>query len=97
MKIKGDPNLHYAPANAAYHDTPAGSIRRMFENAGDELYTLDPRKIAHEIFNVARSDTPPLRLTLGGDAFGVIQTALKTRLAFLESQEQLARSVAFDS
>lgn len=41
--------------------------------------------------------SPPLRVTLGGDAFGVIQAALSKRLAFLESQERLARSVAFDS
>ncbi|MEC5320712.1 SDR family oxidoreductase [Brenneria populi subsp. brevivirga] len=89
-------NLRYSPANDAYRDTPAGQIRTMFENAGDELYTLDPRKIAREIFSVAKSEAPPLRLTLGGDAFGVVQAALRSRLTFLESQEQLARSVAFD-
>lgn len=90
-------NLKYAPVNPAYRDTPAGAIREMFENAGDELYTLDPRKIAREIFNVAKSNDPPLRVALGGDAFGVIQAALRARLGALEAQEGLARSVAFDN
>jgi len=90
-------NLQYAPANPAYQDTPAGQIRAMFENAGDELYTLDPQKIAHRNFDTATSEKPPLRVALGGDAFGVIQAALKGRLSALEAQESLARSVAFDS
>lgn len=90
-------NLQYALANPAYQDTPAGQIRAMFENAGDELYTLDPQKIAHRIFDTATSEKPPLRVALGGDAFGVIQAALKGRLSALEEQESLARSVAFDS
>ncbi|HBN9933985.1 TPA: short-chain dehydrogenase/reductase, partial [Pseudomonas aeruginosa] len=90
-------NLQYALANPAYQDTPAGQIRAMFENAGDELYTLDPQKIAHRIFDTATSEKPPLRVALGGDAFGVIQAALKGRLSALEAQESLARSVAFDS
>lgn len=61
-------NLQYALANPAYQDTPAGQIRAMFENAGDELYTLDPQKIAHRIFDTATSEKPPLRVALGGDA-----------------------------
>ncbi|MCM3681220.1 MULTISPECIES: hypothetical protein [Sphingomonas] len=54
-------------------------------------------KLAQAIVDVATSDHPPLRVTLGGDAFGVVQAALQSRLAFLQSQEALARSVAFDS
>jgi len=69
----------------------------MFDSAGDELYTLVPHKIAQRIFDAATSEKPPLRLTLGGDAFGVIQAALKNRLPALEAQEALARSVAFDA
>ncbi|GLK77652.1 short-chain dehydrogenase/reductase [Methylopila jiangsuensis] len=90
-------NLQFASEIAAYRDTPAGAIRRMFETAGDELYTLDPVKIARAIFTVATQDRPPLRVTLGGDAFTVVQTALQARLAALQAQEDLARSVAFDS
>ena len=90
-------NLQFASEIAAYRDTPAGHIRKMFETAGNELYTLDPQKIAQGIVDVATSDHPPLRVTLGGDAFGVVQAALQSRLAFLQSQEALARSVAFDS
>ena len=90
-------NLQFASEIAAYRDTPAGHIRKMFETAGNELYTLDPQKIAQAIVDVATSDHPPLRVTLGGDAFGVVQAALQSRLAFLQSQEALARSVAFDS
>ncbi|MFC3638826.1 short-chain dehydrogenase/reductase, partial [Camelimonas fluminis] len=65
-------------------------------SAGDELYTLDPQKIAQAIFEIATSERPPVRVTLGGDAYEVVQNAWQSRLAFLQSQEQLARSVAFD-
>lgn len=90
-------NLQFASEIQAYRDTPAGKIRAMFATAGDELYTLDPTKIAQAIFDVATNEHPPLRVTLGGDAFGVVQAALQSRLAFLQSQEKLARSVAFDT
>lgn len=90
-------NLQFASEIQAYRDTPAGKIRTMFAMAGDELYTLDPVKIAQAIFEVATSEHPPLRVTLGGDAFGVVQAALQSRLASLQSQEKLARSVAFDN
>ncbi len=80
----------------AYRDTPAGAMRSLFESAGDELYTLDPQKIAQAIFEIATSERPPVRVTLGGDAYEVVQNAWQSRLAFLQSQEQLARSVAFD-
>ncbi|MBS7743682.1 MULTISPECIES: SDR family NAD(P)-dependent oxidoreductase [unclassified Chelatococcus] len=89
-------NLKFASAIAAYRDTPAGAMRSLFESAGDELYTLDPQKIAQAIFEIATSERPPVRVTLGGDAYEVVQNAWQSRLAFLQSQEQLARSVAFD-
>lgn len=89
-------NLQYASEIAAYHDTAAGHMRAMFASAGDELYTLDPEKIAQAIFNTTTDDLPPLRVTLGGDAFDVIENALQTRLSILKSQESLARSMAFD-
>ncbi|HAV1913653.1 TPA: SDR family oxidoreductase [Enterobacter hormaechei subsp. steigerwaltii] len=89
-------NLRYSPEIPAYSNTPAGLIRKMFETAGNELYTLDPNKVAQQIFNLAKCSNPPLRLTLGGDAYEVIHNALTSRLALLESQEHVAKSVAFD-
>jgi hypothetical protein len=65
-------------------------------NAGDEVYVGDPAKIAAAIFDTTRSAEPPLRLALGGDSYDEIQGALRHRLAALQTQEDLARSVAFD-
>jgi NAD(P)-dependent dehydrogenase (short-subunit alcohol dehydrogenase family) len=39
-------NLQFASEIAAYRDTPAGHIRKMVATAGNELYALDPQKIA---------------------------------------------------
>jgi short-subunit dehydrogenase len=89
-------NLQFATEILAYRGTPAGSIRAMFSTPGNELYTLDPQKVAQAVFDVAATDDPPLRVTLGGDAYEVVQSALQSRLTNLRSQEALARSVALE-
>jgi hypothetical protein len=45
--------------------------------------------------DTTRSAQPPLRLTLGADAYDLVHKALTDRLATLESQEALVRSMAF--
>jgi hypothetical protein len=56
--------------------------------ADDSVYTDDPTKLACAIFDTTRSSQPPLRLTLGADAYDMIHDALKARLDRLESQEE---------
>jgi hypothetical protein len=70
-------------------------MRRWLAQAGDDVYIDDPAKLALAIFDAAHSPKPPLRLTLGPDAYDTIHEALKDRLKRLEGQEALARSVAF--
>jgi hypothetical protein len=59
------------------------------------VYTGDPAKLARAIFDTTKSAQPPLRPTLGSDAYDLVHKPLKERLATLESQEALARSMAF--
>jgi hypothetical protein len=64
--------------------------------AGDrERSSGAPAKLARAIFDTTRLSQPPLRLTLGADAYDMIHDALKARLDRLESQEALAHSMAF--
>lgn len=72
-----------------------GKVRRQIAAADDRVFTGDPARLARAIFDTTRSSPPPLRLTLGADAYDMIHGALKARLDRLESQATLARSVAF--
>ena len=59
------------------------------------MYTGNPAKLARASFDTTTSTPPPLRLTLGADAYDFVHQALQDRLAALEAQEALARSMAF--
>jgi hypothetical protein len=78
-----------------YRDTTVGKMRRWMAAADDTVYTGDPAEVARAIFNTTKSSQPPFLLTLGIDAYDMIHDALKARLDRLESQEELARSMAF--
>jgi NAD(P)-dependent dehydrogenase (short-subunit alcohol dehydrogenase family) len=81
----------------AYRSGAVGRFRRWMSTATDDVYVNDPSKLAQAIFETTRSAKPPLRLTLGGDAYDAIHAALRDRLQALESQQEIARSVAFDA
>jgi hypothetical protein len=70
-------------------------MRRWMESADSTVYTGDPAKLAAVIYDISRQPDPPLRLTLGADAYDAIHTALTARLGALEAQRDLAASVAF--
>ncbi|GAA0366774.1 hypothetical protein NE235_02930 [Actinoallomurus spadix] len=55
----------------------------------------DPAKVAAAIYDTTRDPNPPLRLTLGSDTYDAVHSAVTERLATLESQKDLAASVAF--
>jgi NAD(P)-dependent dehydrogenase (short-subunit alcohol dehydrogenase family) len=80
---------------ATYRHSPVGEFRRQMEGAGDAVYSGDPAKLARAIFDTTRDPAPPLRLTLGADAYDMIHEALRRRLEMLEAQRDLARSVAY--
>jgi hypothetical protein len=49
-------------------------------SAGPEVYTNDSAKLARAILDTTRDPQPPLRLTLGGDAYEMIHTALRAQI-----------------
>jgi NAD(P)-dependent dehydrogenase (short-subunit alcohol dehydrogenase family) len=87
--------LHYTTETAAYRDNAVGQTRRLLESTADSTLTGDPAKLAAAIYDTTRHPNPPLRLTLGRDTYNAIRTALTERLTALETQRDLAASVAF--
>ncbi len=84
-----------APALEAYANTPVGYMRaNISQNAS--MAKGDPRKIAQAIVNCTELPEPPLRLTLGSDAYKVVRAALVKRLEVLDAQEAIALSTDFD-
>ncbi|MFW3895201.1 SDR family oxidoreductase [Pseudomonas bharatica] len=86
----------FAPAMNAYKDTPVGRAREMITNSSG-LAKGDPRKVAQAIIDCAGQPEPPLRLTLGSDAYGVVRAALVQRLATLDAHKDIAFSTDFDA
>lgn len=82
---------------AAYRDTAASRTRRLLETTDDSALTGDPAKVAAAIHDTTRDPNPPLRLTLGTDTYDAIHATLTERLAALETQKDLAASVAVRS
>ena len=87
--------LRYTTETAPYRDNAVGQTRRLLESADDSAFTGDPAKVAAAIYDTTRHPNPPLRLTLGSDTYDAIRTALTERLTALETQKDLAASVAF--
>jgi NAD(P)-dependent dehydrogenase (short-subunit alcohol dehydrogenase family) len=89
-------NMVFATALPDYADSAAGHMRQFAATADDRVYVGDPAKLAQAIFATTRAVEPPLRLTLGQDAYDTIHDVLTERLQLLEQQEDLARAVLFD-
>lgn len=88
-------NLRWTTETPAYKDAIVGKVRQQIATLDDSVFIVDPTRLARAIFDTTRSPAPPLRLTLGPDAYDMIHAALKARLGRLEAQEELARSMAF--
>jgi NAD(P)-dependent dehydrogenase (short-subunit alcohol dehydrogenase family) len=80
-----------APA-AAYDGNPA----RVVHGHPPEAMRGDLGKMARMTIIAADADEPPKRLLLGSDAYGMVRSALTTRLALVDSQRELARSADVD-
>jgi NAD(P)-dependent dehydrogenase (short-subunit alcohol dehydrogenase family) len=75
----------------AYLGTPAANVRRAVES-GYVRFPGDLAKMADAIIDAATGPVPPLRLTLGSDAYRLIRSGLLGRLADLEAQKDTAAS-----
>jgi NAD(P)-dependent dehydrogenase (short-subunit alcohol dehydrogenase family) len=87
--------LQYTTETTAYRDNAVGRTRRYLETADESAFTGDPAKLAAAIYDTTRHPSPPLRLAFGSDTYSAIHAALTERLTALESQRNLAASVAF--
>jgi NAD(P)-dependent dehydrogenase (short-subunit alcohol dehydrogenase family) len=80
-----------AAALPDYEGTPAAKVRRAV-TARFQRYPGDVSKMAVAILDAVTCPDPPLRLTLGSDAYRLIWSGLTARLADLEDQKDLAAS-----
>jgi NAD(P)-dependent dehydrogenase (short-subunit alcohol dehydrogenase family) len=83
--------LDHAAPMREYDDTPAGEVRRAVASNSFAIRG-DARKTVAAMIVAADSAKPPLRLTLGGGAYGSISAALSERLKRLEAQRDVAFS-----
>jgi NAD(P)-dependent dehydrogenase (short-subunit alcohol dehydrogenase family) len=92
------PNQKLATAMAAYEPGPVGKLRQFVQVPGavNAAAQSDLGKVASAIIAVAEQTPAPTRLALGPDAYDYIHEALTTRIAELESFEDISRGVAVD-
>jgi NAD(P)-dependent dehydrogenase (short-subunit alcohol dehydrogenase family) len=83
--------LDHAASMPEYDDTPAGEVRRAVASNSFAIRG-DAGKTVAAMIVAADSTHPPLRLTLGGGAYGSISAALAERLKALETQKEIAFS-----
>jgi NAD(P)-dependent dehydrogenase (short-subunit alcohol dehydrogenase family) len=96
MRTNFAANIQTTTPIGAYERGVVGTFRRRITTAGPEVFGNDPAKLARAIVESTRNPAPPLRLTLGGDAYEMIHATLNTRIEALQAQRELAHSVAVD-
>jgi NAD(P)-dependent dehydrogenase (short-subunit alcohol dehydrogenase family) len=97
MRTNFAANIQTTTPIDAYQQGAVGTFRRWITTAGPEVYANDPAKLARAILDTTRQTHPPLRLTLGGDAYDMIHNTLHARINALRAQRDLAHSVAFET
>jgi NAD(P)-dependent dehydrogenase (short-subunit alcohol dehydrogenase family) len=89
-------------ADAAYLSAPMAEYAdtvgptRAYVQGGDGQQPGDPAKAAQAILTALDSETPPLRLVLGGDAIDNIRSRLDQLSAELREWEPVGRDTALD-
>lgn len=86
---------HFSAERETYADKVGAT--RHFVASGDGTQQGDPAKAAAAILTALRSDAPPLRLPLGGDAVDAITDHLDAMRTELTAWENVARDTAFPS
>lgn len=89
-------NTRWTEKSADYAGSAVHQLRDYIEQQGEETISGDPVLMAGVIYSLTQQANPPLRTALGIDAFGVLQTAYQNHLNALETQENLAVSVAIE-
>ncbi len=89
-------NIRWTEESDTYRNTAVGALRSYIQHYAEEGLAGDPVKIAAAIYDLTRQDQPPLRTALGVDTFLTLQKAYGESLTALETQRELARSVAFE-
>jgi short-subunit dehydrogenase len=69
MRTACQAGLQWTTETPGYRDATVGRVRRWIEGADDRVYTGDPAKRARASFDTTTSAPPPLRLTLGSEAY----------------------------
>jgi NAD(P)-dependent dehydrogenase (short-subunit alcohol dehydrogenase family) len=92
----GARSLQIAPANEAYADTPAGSVRAYAATRSDAGVPGDPAKMANAMIRAAGAEILPKRLLLGSDCYRLVGEALTDRLEQVEACRDVALSTDAD-
>jgi NAD(P)-dependent dehydrogenase (short-subunit alcohol dehydrogenase family) len=74
----------------------AGNPARAVQDYPLEAMPGDPAKMARMMIVAADAAEPPQRLVLGSDAYAMMRSALRERLALVESQRRLAAATDVD-
>jgi len=89
-------NIQWTNESDFYKNSTVGHLRHWIQENGEETTSGDPKKMANVIFNLSQLEHPPLRTTLGIDAYSTLEKAYQNSLSILQSQKELAESVAFE-
>jgi len=89
-------NIHWTEESESYKNSTVGHLRRWIQENGEETTSGDPVKMADAIFNLSQLEQPPLRTTLGADAYSTLEKTYQQSLTVLQAQKELAESVAFE-
>ncbi|RJS91001.1 SDR family oxidoreductase [Salinisphaera sp. Q1T1-3] len=75
---------------ADYDGTPTAQLRDALRSGGFDVPMGDAAKMAAEMLALADAETIPLRVAMGSVAFDNIERELKSRLALIQTQKDLA-------
>jgi len=89
-------NIRWTEESEVYKNSAVGHLRRWIEENGEDTTSGDPVKMADAIFNLSQLEHPPLRTTLGADAYSTLEKTYQHSLTTLQAQKKLAESVAFE-
>lgn len=84
------------PAMDIYNDTPAGAVRKAFDQ-GTFAVTGNPYKMVDAVLKSATKSPAPVRLALGKATYRSVKKALIDRLAELEVQKEITLTVDDES
>lgn len=90
----GDVNVRPAQRLEAYRHVTGPMENYLETSAGKEIG--DPAKAAQVIIAAAQSDTPPTRLVLGPDAYGLWDQTIAKRIEDINSWRERGLNTSFD-